>query len=282
MAVRARRSGTTKAFVYAVVVHVLLIGLLVVSFQWVPSGNIGAPTPPKPIVNATTIDNAAVAREQARIKAEEQRRAQAQAAQEQAALNAQREAEAAAKARLAEEQRLKALKAQADVLAREQAQAKAAAAKAKAAAAKQKAAQAEKRREADLARQLAQEEAQREQAQAQAAAAAQAKAKAAAQAAATARMQSEIDRYRALIQQKVSRNWVAPPGTMKGLKCVVEVHLVPGGEVVDAKVVRGSGNAAFDRSVENAVYKASPLPWPAKQELADYFRDLEFTFNPEG
>lgn len=277
MPARARRSGTTKAFVYAVIVHVVIIGLLVVSFQWVPSGNIGAPAPPKPIVNATTIDNAAVAREQARIKAEEQRRAQAQAAQEQAALKAQREAEAAAKARLAEEQRLKALQAQADALARAQAQAKAEAAKAKAAA-KQKAAQASRRREADLARQLAQEEAQREQAQA----AAQAKAKAAAQAAATARMQSEIDRYRALIRQKVSRNWVAPPGATKGLKCVVEVHLVPGGEVVDAKVTKSSGNAAFDRSVESAVYKASPLPWPAQQDLADYFRDLEFTFNPEG
>ena len=70
-------------------------------------------------------------------------------------------------------------------------------------------------------------------------------------------------------------------GAEKGLECVVRVRLVPGGEVIDAKVVRGSGNPAFDRSVENAVYKSTPLPWPTDKQLFEYFRELEFIFKPE-
>jgi colicin import membrane protein len=62
----------------------------------------------------------------------------------------------------------------------------------------------------------------------------------------------------------------------------VRVRLVAGGEVLQATVVQSSGNAAFDRSVENAVYKASPLPIPDDKALFDYFRELEFKFRPEG
>jgi colicin import membrane protein len=46
--------------------------------------------------------------------------------------------------------------------------------------------------------------------------------------------------------------------------------------VFDAIVTKSSGDAAFDRSVEAAVKKASPLPPPQNPELFD--RDLEFIF----
>ena len=65
-----------------------------------------------------------------------------------------------------------------------------------------------------------------------------------------------------------------------GLTCVVRVRLAPGGEVLSANVVRSSGNPAFDRSVESAVFKANPLPAPKDPYVFEYFRDLEFTFNP--
>ena len=89
------------------------------------------------------------------------------------------------------------------------------------------------------------------------------------------------DQYIALIRQKVSRNWARPPGSEKGLQCTVMVKLAPGGEVIQATVVRSSGDAVFDRSVENAVYKASPLPLPQEADLFEYFREIEFLFNPE-
>jgi len=64
---------------------------------------------------------------------------------------------------------------------------------------------------------------------------------------------------------------------------VVRVRLLPGGEVMpgSVRVLRSSGNGAFDRSVESAVYKASPLPVPSGG-LFESFRDLRLEFEPEG
>ncbi len=66
-----------------------------------------------------------------------------------------------------------------------------------------------------------------------------------------------------------------------GLSCLIRVKLIPGGEVVDAKVVRSSGDPLFDRSVETAVLKASPLPMPADVAMFKYFREINFNFNPD-
>ncbi len=95
----------------------------------------------------------------------------------------------------------------------------------------------------------------------------------------SARLQSEIDKYKAAIAQRVSRQWVRPPTSRKDLQCTVHVRQAPGGEVLEAKVVRSSGDTTFDRSVESAVYKASPLPAPENVEVFD--RDIEFIFRPE-
>lgn len=97
-----------------------------------------------------------------------------------------------------------------------------------------------------------------------------------------ARALAEVDKFKAIIGQKVERNWNRPLGMAKGLQCIVRVRLVPGGEVLGATVVRGSGNAAFDRSVENAVHKASPLPLPTDPTLFEHYREIEFLFKPEG
>lgn len=102
-----------------------------------------------------------------------------------------------------------------------------------------------------------------------------------AEAARQARADEFADKYRAIIRQKVSRNWVKPGGTAKGLQCLVRVRLLASGDVIEAKVISSSGNVLFDRSVENAVRKASPLPIPQEKDLFDYFREIEFLFNPE-
>ena len=73
---------------------------------------------------------------------------------------------------------------------------------------------------------------------------------------------SEFKRYEGLIKQKVQRSWNRPTGFKEGTVCLVRVRLVPGGEVIQATIVQSCGNPVFDRSVENAVFKASPLPVP--------------------
>jgi colicin import membrane protein len=100
-------------------------------------------------------------------------------------------------------------------------------------------------------------------------------------AAQAARAATIVDKYIPLIRQRVSRSWNSPVGIAKGLKCTVRVRLAPGGKVLSAAVVRPSGNANFDRSVEYAVYKAEPLPLPEDPTLFDNFREIEFVFDPD-
>jgi colicin import membrane protein len=85
--------------------------------------------------------------------------------------------------------------------------------------------------------------------------------------------------YIGQIQATVNRNWIRPPGATKGLKCTVKVAQIPGGEVIRVVITKGSGNVAFDRSVENAVLRSSPLPQPKDPSLFD--REIKFEFEPE-
>jgi len=84
-----------------------------------------------------------------------------------------------------------------------------------------------------------------------------------------------------LIRERVTRNWVRPAGAPDGLDCLVRVRLAPGGEVLDVSIVKSSGNALFDRSVENAVYKSAPLPVPDDPKLFQYIREINIKFDPK-
>lgn len=93
--------------------------------------------------------------------------------------------------------------------------------------------------------------------------------------------QLEVAKYKGMIRSEITRNWVFPASYQKGMKCKILVRLIPSGDVVRVVVVESSGNSAFDRSVEMAVQKASPLPVPASSTgLFEYFREVEFIFDP--
>lgn len=93
--------------------------------------------------------------------------------------------------------------------------------------------------------------------------------------------QGEISRYKGLIRSQITRNWIFPASYQKGMKCKILVRLIPSGDVVSVRVIQSSGNSAFDRSVEMAVNKASPLPVPKSSTgLFDHFREVEFVFDP--
>jgi colicin import membrane protein len=86
----------------------------------------------------------------------------------------------------------------------------------------------------------------------------------------------------AAIQLKVNNRWIRPISSTKGLNCTIRVKLLPSGDVMDAAVVRSSGDRVFDRSAENAVRKASPLPVPKDRNLfTRKFRTFTFEFKPE-
>ena len=94
--------------------------------------------------------------------------------------------------------------------------------------------------------------------------------------------QSEAEQTKLAIKQKVNRSWIRPVSTTAGLKCTIRVRLLSDGTVMDAEVISSSGNEEFDRSAENAVNQASPLPVPKDKELfAREFRSFQFLFNPK-
>jgi colicin import membrane protein len=90
-----------------------------------------------------------------------------------------------------------------------------------------------------------------------------------AEAAATARAQAQRDDlasarglYHLAIQQKVTRNWMMVPSAVTGQVCYALIRQIPGGEVISVEMEKCDGDAALERSVEQAIYMASPLPEP--------------------
>ena len=87
-----------------------------------------------------------------------------------------------------------------------------------------------------------------------------------------------LEEYLGAIHASVVRNWRRPTGVPAGLKCTVSVVQANDGKVLRVAITQSSGNVAFDRSVEQAVLVASPLPAPRQRALFD--REIVFLFNP--
>lgn len=256
-----RNPGRVRAVVYAVLVHAVVIGLLVIGFRWTlhpPSGG--------KVMQAVAVPEKSPRKPEAPDK-------QAQQQEEQARKKAEAEKAEAEKARQAELKKQQ----QADQQRQDAARKKLEAAQ----KLKQQQEQlAQQKRAAALAHQKREQLRQQHAVQSlqeQLAAEEQAR-QAAAQA---ARAATVVEQYTALIQQRVNQNWSRPFGSAKGLKCRMKVRLTPSGEVLDAAVVRSSGNPVFDRSAVNAVYKAAPLPLPSDPTLFDNFREIDFIFDPD-
>jgi colicin import membrane protein len=277
-----------RAVTYAVLMHVGLLMLLVFSLDWTPKSVTPGTTRP---IQAELVDMSKLREIEAQKKAEQQRieaekRKQVQEKQRKVEAEKQRKAEQEKKRKaVAEKQR------KADVERKrkaEQAVKRKAAAERKQKAeqaAKQKAAAERKQKAEQAAKQKAEAE-RKKKAAAAAEAARQREAEQALQAqlaeeAAQARAQSALSEFIPYIQEKVQNNWLRPAGSPPGLSCVIQVTLIPGGEVVGTRVVRSSGNQLFDASVERAVQKASPLPLPADSALFKYFREINFNFVPD-
>jgi colicin import membrane protein len=280
-----------RAVTYAVLMHLVLLVLLAVGLDWTPKAiKPGVKTPIEAELVSSDKLKAIEERKQEdkrRQEAEEQRKLDAAAAQKKAAAEKaaaekaaaekvaaekaaaekqQAEAEQKKQAALAAEKKAAAEKQkQAEIAAKKKAEAAAAAKKKAAAEVAKKKAAAEKQRKA--------EEAARKQAEAELQAQLAAEAE-------RARAESALAEFIPYIQERIQRNWLRPPGSPAGLSCLVKVGLIPGGDVVSVKVVRSSGDAVFDRSVEDAVLKASPLPLPEDAKLFKHFREINFNFDP--
>jgi colicin import membrane protein len=87
------------------------------------------------------------------------------------------------------------------------------------------------------------------------------------------------DQYIAQLQNRIQRAWIRPPSATVGLDCLVQVTQVSGGEVTSAQVTQCNGDSAARQSIENAVYRASPLPSPPDPAL--FMKTFSFRFHPD-
>ena len=103
-----------------------------------------------------------------------------------------------------------------------------------------------------------------------------------------ARVRAEVDaatatqvvRYRDQIRNKIRRNIVMPPDVPESATAEFRVTLLPDGSVLEVRLLKSSGNAAYDTAAERAIYKAQPLPLPPDEGLKKMFRELRLTIRP--
>jgi colicin import membrane protein len=284
------------AVVFAVLLHLGILFFLIFGVDWAtpekpvtPKANVvqahtveADKLPPtvaekqqveaqKRIKREAEIQRQKIEKQKQEQKQEQKRLAEQKARKEKQAAEQKRKAEAEAK-RKAENKRLAEAEAKRKAEAENKRKADAEAKRKAEAEAKRKAeaeAKAEAKRRADEQRRRAEAEAQAERERAL-------------QAQIAAEQNSrEIDRYVAVIKQQIERGWHKPAASSEGLSCEVQVRLIPGGDVIPGSVsiIRSSGNDAFDRSVETAVYKSAPLPVPSGA-LFESFRVLKLNFKP--
>lgn len=93
--------------------------------------------------------------------------------------------------------------------------------------------------------------------------------------------QGVVNKYKALIIQAISENWLVPLQANKSLTSELMIKLAPNGRVVDVQITRGSGDPALDSSARAAVLKSSPLPVPDNPEEFEPFRQFVLKVKPE-
>jgi colicin import membrane protein len=121
-------------------------------------------------------------------------------------------------------------------------------------------------KEAAEAKRLAQEQAEAQRKLAQQAAAAQAR---------------EIDKYKQAIAARIKRFIVEPPNLQGNPEVELDIIVLPGGEVLDVRTKRASGQTPWDNAVERAIRRAQPLPLPSDPALMKEFRELNLKFRPK-
>ena len=90
--------------------------------------------------------------------------------------------------------------------------------------------------------------------------------------------------YSAYITERIEANWNRPPSARRGMEAKLLIRLVPTGQVVSVALLKTSGNIAFDRSAEQAVYKVGNFDKLQKMDLRIFeksFRQLELVFRPD-
>ncbi len=90
-----------------------------------------------------------------------------------------------------------------------------------------------------------------------------------------------VDEYKRRIAERIKRYIIEPPSLQGNPEVELHVTVLPGGEVLDVRTRRSSGQPLWDTAVERAVHRAQPLPLPPDPALMREFRELNLRFRPK-
>ena len=88
----------------------------------------------------------------------------------------------------------------------------------------------------------------------------------------------------AVIQQLLQEHWSRPPSARNGMRAILQIRMLPTGELLDVAITQSSGDSAFDRSAERAVYSAAPFSELQSLPINVFnanFRSLSLIFEPQ-
>lgn len=93
----------------------------------------------------------------------------------------------------------------------------------------------------------------------------------------------EIEKFSSIIKKQVVDNWNKPKGVSQNLKTEIEIDMVPTGEILSYKILKGSGNEAFDESAMKAISRVNTFDGLVMQPklFDDHFRKFILIFSPE-
>ena len=90
-----------------------------------------------------------------------------------------------------------------------------------------------------------------------------------------------VDEFKAKIQAKIRNNVNKSLCGDGNPELKFEIALLPTGEIsASPKLIKSSGNASCDDAVERAIRASEPLPLPEDKTLFSQFRTLKLTFHP--
>ena len=94
--------------------------------------------------------------------------------------------------------------------------------------------------------------------------------------------QSEISKYSSIIKQQVMSQWKKPSTITGDLITEIRITLVPTGEIINTKIIKGSGIKSFDDSALTAIARVESfegLQMPSNL-FEKHFRQFILVFNP--
>lgn len=95
---------------------------------------------------------------------------------------------------------------------------------------------------------------------------------------------AEVAYYSELLNNLIGNNWNRPPSARNNMTVLLQVTLSPFGDLLEVKLLEGSGSDSFDRSAVQAVQRAAPFPELRKLDRRIFdanFRRFNFRFRPE-